>query len=80
MWRKQKMSNPLLSTETEYIIDAGNIHCKITVDDLTDTVVNGGFCLKKFNGVKFDILKKWLYERVSRQYKITRQMKLTEKG
>lgn len=67
-----------LTTETEYIIDAGNIHCKITVDDFTDTIVNGGHCLKKFNGLKFDILKKWLYEKVSQKYTVKRQGKLGE--
>jgi len=72
------MTSDFISTETEYIIDAGRIHCKVKVDDITNTITDGGHCLGKFNGASLDTLRSWLYNKVDKTYTIKRQGKLGE--
>ena len=70
--------NPLLPAETTYIVDAGNIHCKIVVNDLTSVIVSTSYALKKFEGTNIEVLKSWLYRKVSQTYTMKRQGKLGE--
>lgn len=70
--------NPLIPGETQYIVDAGNIHAKILVNDTTNEIVDTSHVLAKFKGSQLDVLKGWLYRKVDKEYKIRRQGKLGE--
>jgi hypothetical protein len=69
-------SSNMTPSETEYLIDCKVFKGRVTVDDLTGTIVSTSYVFGKFKGSSIDNLKKWLYKSVDKEYKMIEQRKL----